>query len=193
MHTPDQSINGNDDLSGIKTITYTIDDGTIKEYTSPFTISQGGKHTVDIAVSDKASNTVTDSFTVTLEYTPSTPIISGPSSGKPNTEYRFSFTSGDPESDQVAYYVDWGDGSNTGWSEYSNSWSTKSYSHTWTAEKQYTIKAKAKDSKGAESDWATQTITLPKAKSFLFNRLLNNFPILQKLLALPFFIIYEEK
>jgi PKD repeat protein len=181
------SITGTDADSGVETIIYRVDNDDWMEYTSPFTINQGGINTVDIIVEDKAGNTVQDSFTVQLEYGPSTPLISGPSTGKPNTEYRFSFTSHDEENDQISYYVDWGDGTNTGWSDYVNSWETKSFSHTWTEETQYTIKAKAKDTKGAESDWATQTITLPKAKYFIFYRFFNNHPLLQQLLSLPFF------
>ncbi|PNX49947.1 MAG: hypothetical protein BV456_08385 [Thermoplasmata archaeon M8B2D] len=181
------TINANDAESGVKTITYKIDTGDWIEYTAPFTINQGGSHIVNIFVIDKAGNTVNDAFTVKLEYGPSIPKISGPSSGKPNNEYTFSFTSYDPENNQVAYYVDWGDGTNTGWSSYVNSGKTLSYKHTWTEEKSYTIKAKAKDSNGAESDWATQTISLPKTKYFMFQRFLNNFPVLQKLLSLAFF------
>jgi hypothetical protein len=181
------TITGNDGESGVKTISYKIDDDDLIEYTSPFTINQGGTHTVNIIVEDKAGNIVQDDFTVTLEAGPTKPIISGPTTGRPNAELTFSFKSYDEENDQVAYYIDWGDGTNTGWSEYVNSGVTKSFKHTWTEEKQYTLKAKAKDTQGAESDWSTQTISLPKARNFMFDRFLSNFPFLQKLLSLPFF------
>jgi len=180
------TINANDAESGVETITYKIDDDWV-EYTSPFTINQGGTHTVKMVVKDKAGNTLQEAVTMTLEYGPSQPIISGPRSGKPNTDYTFSFTSTDNDGDQVAYYVDWGDGTDTGWSDYVNSGKSVSFKHTWTEEEVYTLKAKAKDTNGAESDWSTQTISLPKAKLSMFGRLLSNFPILQKLLSLPFF------
>jgi PKD repeat protein len=181
------TITGNDADSGVETISYKVDNDDWMEYTSSFTINQGGIHNIELNVIDKAGNSAQDSFTVQLEYGPSTPLISGPNTGKPNIEYRFSFTSYDEENDQISYYVDWGDGTNTGWSDYVNSWETKSFSHSWTTETQYTIKAKAKDTQGAESDWATQTITLPKAKYFIFYRFFNNHPLLQQLLTLPFF------
>jgi len=182
------TINANDADSGIEIIKYRIDAGNNwEDYTSPFTINQGGSHTVFIIVEDKAGNTIEGTFTVQLEYGPSVPKISGPSTSKPNVECKFSFTSYDEENDQVAYYVDWGDGTNTGWSNYVNSGETERFTHTWTEEKAYTLKAKAKDSNGAESDWATRSISLPKAKYFIFGRFLNDFPVLQKLLSLPFF------
>ncbi|GAH10053.1 unnamed protein product, partial [marine sediment metagenome] len=46
----------------------------------------------------------------TSNYAPEAPIINGPSNGKPNTEYTFTFVSTDPEGDAVMYIVDWGDG-----------------------------------------------------------------------------------
>jgi hypothetical protein len=190
------TINANDADSGVKTITYKIDAGNWEDYTSPFTINQGGLHTVDIIVKDKAGNTVKGTFTVQLEYGPSIPLISGPSSGKPNVEYTFSFTSYDEENNQVAYYVDWGDGTNTGWSNYSDSGKTVKFTHTWAEKKAYAIKAKAKDINGAESDWGTHKLSMPKSKATNFNtmplflRFLQNFfekypnafPILQAIL-----------
>jgi len=186
--TPVQvTINANDADSGIETITYKIDNGDWVDYASPFPINQGGSHTVNIIVEDKAGNAIQGTFTVTLEYGPTKPIISGPSKGTPNVEYTFSFTSYDEYNDQIAYYVDWGDGTNTGWTSFVNSGKTEKFTHTWTEEKSYTLKAKAKDFHGAESDWATQTISLPKTKDFMFGRFLNNFPVFQRLLSLPFF------
>jgi len=181
------TVNANDADSGVKTIACKIDSGDWVDYTAPFTINQGGSHFIYVIVKDKAGNTVEDTITVTLEHSPDAPSINGPSSGKPNVELTFNLRTTDYEADQVAYYVDWGDGTDTGWSSYVASGASVGFKHTWTQEKSYTIKAKAKDSKGAESDWATRTISLPKAKYFIFYRFLDNFPVLQKLLSLPFF------
>jgi hypothetical protein len=45
---------------------------------------------------------------------PNAPNIDGPSNGKPNTEYTFTFVSTDPDGDAVMYNVDWGDGDPSG-------------------------------------------------------------------------------
>jgi hypothetical protein len=62
--------------------------------------------------------------------------------------------------------------------------------HTWSKRGNYNIKAKAKDALGAESNWGTLYVSMPKNKAFnpLFLRFLENhpcmFPILRHLLGL---------
>ncbi|MFW6149157.1 MAG: hypothetical protein ACOC6D_04795, partial [Atribacterota bacterium] len=63
--------------------------------------------------------------------------------------------------------------------------------HTWDEKGDYTIRAKAKDTKDLESDWGTLDVTMPKNKVFnfnllewLFERFPNAFPILRHLLGL---------
>ena len=46
---------------------------------------------------------------------PNKPTITGNSSGKPGTEYEYTFVSTDPEEDEISYYIDWGDNTSTGW------------------------------------------------------------------------------
>ena len=116
---------------------------------------------------------------------PNSPIITGPTSGKPNIEYDFLFVSTDPEGDAVMYNVDWGDG-DTEWTEYGDSGVEIILNHTWFASGKYTIKAKAIDIHGAESEWAEFTATIPRNKTtnnqILLLRLLERFPLLQKLI-----------
>jgi len=96
-----------------------------------------------------------------INQAPSNPTITGPINGKAGTSYDYTFTSTDPDGDQVSYYVDWGDSTNTGWFGPFASGATQTKSHTWTLQGTYTIQAKAKDSYGAESDWGTLAVTMP--------------------------------
>ena len=122
-----------------------------------------------------------------LNSPPDTPSINGPSSGKPGTPYTYSFTSMDPDDDQVSYYIDWGDSNITGWTGFQSSGEPYSESHSWTIKGNYTIRAKARDKTGNESDWGELQVTIPRDKAtnnMLFWRLLEQFPILNKFLSL---------
>ena len=95
---------------------------------------------------------------------PETPEIRGPSNGKTGTSYTYYFSTTDPEENNVYYYIDWGDDSNSGWYGPYTSGTEKSLSHTWTESGDYIIKIKAKDSFDEESDWNSLEVTMPKYK-----------------------------
>jgi hypothetical protein len=99
---------------------------------------------------------------------PSKPVISGPASGKPGDKLTFTFTSIDPNGDEIVYYIDWGDG-NDSWTNFFPSGQPADASHTWYEKGTYTIKAKAIDSFGEESGWGEHVISLPKNKMILIN------------------------
>jgi thiol-disulfide isomerase/thioredoxin len=113
-----------------------------------------GNGVIDIAVIIKNNEEIPNGA-------PSTPTLSGPNSGKPNKDYSFTVTTTDPEGGQVWYWIDWGDGTNTGWNGPFASGTGTTESHAWTTKENFTITAKAKDNLDAESDWATLTITTP--------------------------------
>ena len=92
---------------------------------------------------------------------PNTPGISGPTSGKPGTSYTYTFITTDPDGDAVYFYIDWDDGTNSSWIGPFASGEEITKSHTWSEKGTYTIKAKAKDISGAESDWGTLVVTMP--------------------------------
>ena len=121
---------------------------------------------------------------------PTKPTISGPSSGKPNTAYTYNFVSTDSNGDKISYYIKWGDGAETDWTPFRNSGSSYIEIHTWTAQGTYTIKAKARDIYGVESDWETFVVNIPKGKLVknIFSNLLYNhpylFPIIKSLLKI---------
>ena len=109
-------------------------------------------------------------------YAPIKPTITGPAKGVPGTQYTFTFSSIDPENETIELYIDWGDGTNTNWIGPYNSGEIVTLNHIWNAEKEYTIKAKAKDINGAQSEWSYHNLNLPRSRSFnnaLFQKILN--------------------
>jgi len=103
---------------------------------------------------------------------PDKPTIDGPSSGKPRIKYEYTFSADDPEDHEVSYFINWGDGTYDGWTDYVESETEVKLEHTWTEKitYTYTIKAKAKDIYGAESGWAEFEVKIkPRNKPFSFN------------------------
>jgi len=86
--------------------------------------------------------------------------VEGPSIFKYNTPMWFNISCVEPDHENVEYYVEWGDGTDTGWTvlyEYSD---IISLSHTWNERGNYTVRAKARDIHGYESDWGTLRVTV---------------------------------
>jgi SagB-type dehydrogenase family enzyme len=86
---------------------------------------------------------------------PSNPIVSGPSSGKRNVQYNYTIVSIDPDNDEVSYFADWDDGSNSGWVGPYPSDQMITLSHAWSQPGSYSVKVKAKDTHSLESNWST--------------------------------------
>lgn len=155
-------------------------DGTVDEWTSFYTSgttistshSWSSSGTYNIKVKAEDSNGAQSSFSQTLGVTiacnnpPSTPTLSGPSSGKVGVAYTYSATSTDPDGDQIYYWFDWGDGTNTGWIGPYMSGMTANTAHIFTSKGTYAIKVKVKDDPGGlESSWETMTVSMPKTKN----------------------------
>ena len=119
------------------------------------------------------------------DWAPTKPTISGSKEGIPGNEYIYKIASEDPDGDDdVYYYIDWDDGTNTGWLGPFISGEEIDVNHTWANKGIYVVKAKAKDLSGAESDWGKLTVTMPRNKvvySSIFLKLLEIFPIFQRL------------
>ncbi len=92
---------------------------------------------------------------------PSAPMIIGPSSGRIGVYYTYNFSSEDPESGGVYYYIDWGDGSYIEWEGPFPSGKVVRFSHKWDRQATYTIRAKARDEHGKESKWSTLKVSVP--------------------------------
>jgi len=105
---------------------------------------------------------------------------SGTASGKINVEYTYTTSTTDPDGDQISYWFDWGDGTNSGWVGTYASGATASAKHTWTVKGSYQIKVKAKDTNGAESAWSDPLpVKMPRiglSTHTLLLRLLERFP-----------------
>lgn len=130
------------------------------------------------------------SFDVTNS-NPTKPIISGPANGNKGTSYDYDFTSTDPESDDLFYYVDWGNGNIESWAGPYGSGSPATISHTWSTTGTFQIKAKAMDENNGVSYWGDYEVTMPRAKkienNFLhqfFEWLIDTFPIIKNLIEL---------
>lgn len=88
---------------------------------------------------------------------PSTPTINGPAQGVPATEYSYTLTATDPDSNKIMFTIDWGD-SKTDTTPYIASGAATTIKHTWASGGNYTVKAKAKDDTGLESAWASTLV-----------------------------------
>jgi hypothetical protein len=114
----------------------------------------------------------------------------GPNTGNIGVEYSYTSRTSDPDGDQVYYWFDWDDGSNSGWVGPYNSGTIGSAAHIWNSKRDYEIRVKAKDVNGAESDWSDPlVVSMPKNKTLKtpFTQLLDNyphiFPLIRQLLA----------
>lgn len=86
----------------------------------------------------------------------------GRATGKPGNTYMYSTQSTDPEADGIYYLWDWGDGNFSEWIGPYASGTTVSTQKSWAAEGNYSIRVKAKDAQGHESDWSDPLdITMP--------------------------------
>jgi len=120
---------------------------------------------------------------------PTAPTIEGPSSGKSGESLTYTFTSTDPDGDDISYLVEWGCGESEN-SDFVPSGEPVSMSHVY-GEGTYIISVIAMDINQAESDPSTFQIIVPRTRfihymfiSRFFQQYPNAFPILQHLLGL---------
>ncbi len=155
--------------------------------------SEEWNYTVMLSVTDADDLTVTDTTWALITGTnapPNTPDIYGPSKGKPLLNYKYIFVATDPDLDTVFYYVDWGDNTSSGWFGPYSSGVQESAVHNWTEKGTYSVKVKAKDIHGAESDWGTLSVKIPFSYDkpvlpifkWFFERFPHAFPFLRYLL-----------
>ncbi len=73
----------------------------------------------------------------------------------------FTFSSTDPEGENISYFIDWGDGTNSGWLGPYASGETGETTNSWEAIGTYEVKVKARDINKKVSDWSDPfTVTI---------------------------------
>ena len=117
------------------------------------------------------------------------PHIDGPNCGRMGVEYDYEFVQTNPEDYHISYFIDWGDNTTTGWTNYYPAGMKIIRNHTWNEKGVYTIKAKVKDIHGRESDWGGFIVTIFRSRATtnsLFLWFLERFPLLERLLNVCF-------
>lgn len=157
------------------------DGNTSTEQNPMHTFSEIGTYPISLTVEDAFSDLATDSTFAEIiipNKAPQPPEISGPETGLVGENYEYVFTAVDPEDDSVIYYIEWGDGSFEDWIGPYNSGEELHVNHTWDEKDSYTIRAKAKDIHGDESNWSELNIAMPVRKTLI------DFPLLELFITL---------
>jgi rhodanese-related sulfurtransferase len=103
---------------------------------------------------------------------PNTPVISGENKGKIGQDYPYIFNTTDIDQNDVYYYVNWSDNTSNQLIGPYHSGEEATLSHTWSEKGKYTVKVKARDIYGAESDYATLEVKMPKTSTTVFHQFL---------------------
>jgi hypothetical protein len=125
-------------------------------YTTP------GNYTVTLLVTDNkfAQDIYTTYARVTLgNNAPSTPVVTGPSSGHASTSYQYTIVGTDPDEDNLLYFIDWGDDQSYT-SPLTESGSSIQTTHQWTAPGFYEIQVYAQDTYNATSAASTTMVAI---------------------------------
>ena len=92
---------------------------------------------------------------------PEAPSIDGETNGEAGVEYEYTFTTIDPNGDDVFYYIEWGNGEFEDWFGPYNSAEEVVVRHTWDEQDTYTIRARAKDTDNLWGPWGELEVTMP--------------------------------
>ncbi len=92
----------------------------------------------------------------------------GEDQGVPGESYSYSSSAVDPDEDQIYFMWDWGDGNFSEWRGLYDPGETCTESYTWNEKGTYSVRVKAKDVYGMESDWSDPLeVTMPRGKIVL--------------------------
>lgn len=116
------------------------------------------------SVSSATTNIVKHSI-INDNQPPSPPDIDAPASIWVKEEVTICLYSVDPEGDNVSFYIEWGDGTSEGWTDYITPGIGFAIRHKWDKVNWDNIlRAKTKDIHGNESDWNSLQIPIVKSK-----------------------------
>ncbi|UCF50132.1 MAG: hypothetical protein JSU91_01225 [Thermoplasmatales archaeon] len=147
------------------------DDGTIDEIFGPFYPGEvvTASHTwiaedrFDIiarSVDSWDESPWSDPYVVRIgNQPPDNTIITGQRYGDPQEQLTYTFVSHDYEGEDIKYFIDWGDGTTTE-TDYYASGTEITEDHSWDANDDYSMKAKAIDIKNKEGDWTYYPIRI---------------------------------
>jgi hypothetical protein len=108
---------------------------------------------------------------ITVNKPPNKPVIKGESIGKSGIEYDYTFSTIDPDGDNVYYWIIWFEGCPVVfWDGPYSSGEEIIKSYSWENQGKFTIMVKAKDLYGAESDWDSFEVSMPKNRSLKFSQ-----------------------
>ena len=173
------------------TVHWDFGDGTTSSEENPaHTYTNPGQYLVTVQVTDVDDRVGVANTTVDIDqnYPPAKPTLSGTFKGEAGDRYTYTVTTNDPDGDYVYFFIDWGDGTDSGWIGPYASGKKAEISHVWRFEDSYIVKVKAKDTYGAESDWTTNEVVMPilPASNFIvmiLEQIMERFPILEPILS----------
>jgi parallel beta-helix repeat protein len=160
------------DLNGTILIEYSADNGSSWNliasqqnntglYLWNTTITPDGNgYLIRVNATDEFLNVGSDTSNSTFSilnhpnYPPANLQIRGPSAGGNGIVFNFTVNATDSEGDQISYKWDWGDGNITDWLGPFNSSVSITRSYAWASDGNYSIRVKAKDIGGGESNWS---------------------------------------
>jgi parallel beta-helix repeat protein len=121
------------------------------------TFPDGNFYLIGVSTIDEFLNIGSDTSNTTFSINnllPESPQISGPSQGGNGIMFNFTAVASDPEGEQIYYKWDWGDGNVSDWLGPFNSGAPITTSYAWANDGNYSIRVKAKDIGGSESNWS---------------------------------------
>ena len=162
---------------------------TSSTFTYSYTVEANADDEISVTAICNLFGSLTRTLTVPSENAPEAPTINGPLTGVPNEMYDYSFVTTDPNGDDIYYYIEWGDGTNTGWIGPYASDEEITQSHSWSKRGTFIISAKAKDTDENEGSINTLNVVIPKTKNVNSNIILEilriflaRFPILKMII-----------